>query len=68
MQKGAIEDTSEKEGSLGKVEDCGDRRFGLLGSGECKPSCWLSEDDVEGEGLEERSLDLGEQSFTGDLR
>lgn len=33
MQKGAIEDTSEKEGSLGKVEDCGDRRFGLWGVG-----------------------------------
>lgn len=30
MPKGAIEETSEKEGSLGKGGGCGDGRLGLV--------------------------------------
>lgn len=36
--------------------------------GEEWPSCWMPEDGTEGKGHEERSLDLGEQSFVGDVR
>lgn len=64
MPKGAIEETSEKEGSLGKGGAAVTGGWGW----QCKPSCWSSEDDVEGEGLGEKSLDLEEQSFVGNLK
>lgn len=35
--------------------------------GAKRPSHWASEYGVEGKGLEERSLDLGKQSFIADF-
>lgn len=67
VQRGATEEPREKEGAVRKVGKCSNARGSSLRR-SAQASRRGSEGSVEGRGLEERPLDWGEQSCTGDWR